>query len=195
MFAGEPRGVSDVLWLKIFSRISMSPVRVGNLSPARRQKIIANVRAGQAAFNQLKANLRREQQLANNIEKLTRERVKVMRVLNARPHVHAEGSKANWRNTAINARLERNLARRNQEIIRHEANLVALRRRLLGRATTLSNRNVLTGMNYGGRKANINRMQGKRLARLLTNSYLKPGGLYSRKLVKNIKKYATARRN
>ena len=110
----------------------MSPVRVGSLSPARRQKIIANVRAGQAAFNQLKANLRLEEQLMNNIEKLTRERAKVMRVLNARPHVHPEGSNAIRRNNAINARLERNAVRRYQEIRRHEAELVALRRRLLG---------------------------------------------------------------
>ena len=174
----------------------MSPVRVGSLSPARQQKIIANVRAGQAAFNQLTTNLRREEQLVNNIEKLTKERVKVMRILNARPFVHPGGSTANWRNTAINARLERNLVRRNQEIRRHEANLVALRRRLLGRPSGyMSNRTVLTGINYGGRKANINRVKGKRLARAITTVYLKGGGMYSRKLVKNIKKYATARRN
>ena len=167
----------------------MSPVRVGSLSPAKQQKIIANVRAGQAAFNQLNANLRQEQQLVNNIEKLTKERLKVMRLSYARPFVHPEGSNANRRNTAINARLERNLARRNQEIRRHEANLVALRRRLLGGPSGyLSNHNILTGINYGGRKANINRMQGKRLARLITTAYLKPGGMYSRKLVSNVQR-------
>jgi hypothetical protein len=99
-------------------------MRVGSLSPARQQKIIANVRAGQAAFNQLKANLHREEQLMSNIEKLTRERAKVERVLNARPYVHAENSNAHRRNNAINTRLERNLARRNQEIRRLETNLV-----------------------------------------------------------------------
>jgi Tfp pilus assembly protein PilX len=173
----------------------MSPVRVGNLSPAKQQKIIANVRAGQAAFNKLKANLRQEEQLMNNIEKLTKERGKVMRVLNARPEVHAEGSNAIRRNNAINARLERNLARRNQEIIRHKANLVALRRRLLGRRTHMRNRNILVGVNYTGHKAGINRMQMKRLARLITEAYVKPGGMYSRNTVSNIKKYATTRRN
>jgi hypothetical protein len=168
----------------------MSPVRVGSLSPAKQQKIIANVRAGQAAFNQLNANLRQEQQLVNNIEKLTKERLKVMRLSYARPFVHPEGSKANWRNTAINARLERNLARRNQEIRRHETELIALRRRLLGRATQLSNRNILTGINYGGRKANINRMQMKRLSRAITVAYLKGGGKFSQKLVSNVQRVA-----
>ena len=168
----------------------MSPVRVGSLSPARQQKIIANVRAGQAAFNQLKANLRREEQLMNNIEKLTKERGKVMRVLNARPEVHAEGSNAIRRNNAINARLERNLARRNQEIIRHKANLVALRRRLLGRPTAMHNRNILVGVNYTGHKAGINRIQMKRLARLITEAYVKPGGMYSRNTVSNVKRVA-----
>ena len=150
----------------------MSPVRVGNLSPAKQQKIIANVRAGQAAFNKLKANLRREEQLMNNIEKLTRERAKVERVLNARPEVHAENSNAHRRNNAINARLERNLARRNQEITRHKANLVALRRRLLGRPTHMRNQNILMGVNYTGRKADINRMQGKRQARMFTEAVI-----------------------
>jgi cytoplasmic iron level regulating protein YaaA (DUF328/UPF0246 family) len=172
----------------------MSPVRVGNLSPAKQQKIIANVRAGQAAFNQLNVNLRQEQQLVNNIEKLTKERLKVMRLLNARSRAHPENSNANWRNTAINARIERNLARRNQEIRRHEANLVALRRRLLGRATRLTNRNILTGMNYSGQKAEINRVQMKRLARLITAAYLKPGGKFSQKLMNNVQR-GVARRN
>jgi hypothetical protein len=166
----------------------MSPVRVGNLSPAKQQKIIANVRAGQAAFNQLKANLRREEKLMNNIEKLTRERSKVMRVLNARPHVHPEGSNAIRRNNAINARLERNVERRTQEIIRHQAELVALRRHLLGRPTAMRNWNILVGVNYTGRKADINRTQMKRLARLITAAYLKPGGMYSRKLVNNVRR-------
>ena len=173
----------------------MPQVRVGNLSPARQQKIIANVRAGQAAFTQLNANLRREQQLMNNIEKLAKERVKVIRLLNARTRVHPEGSNANRRNTLINTRLERNINRMNQEVRRREANLVALRRRLLGRRTQMSNQNILTGVNYGGRKANINRMQMKRLARLITEAYVKPGGMYSRKLVSNVKEYATTRRN
>ena len=172
-----------------------SRVRVGNLSLARQQKIIANVRAGQAAFNQLKANLRQEEQLMNNIEKLTRERAKVERVLNARPHVHAENSNAIRRNNAINARLERNLARRNQEITRHKANLVALRRRLLGRRTHMRNQNILMGVNYTGRQAEINRMQMKRLARLITEAYVKPGGMYSRKLVSNVRRYASGNHN
>jgi hypothetical protein len=173
----------------------MSPVRVGNLSPAKQQKIIANVRAGQAAFNQLKANLRLEEQLMNNIEKLTRERAKVERVLNARPHVHPEGSNAMRRNNAIIARFERNLARRNQEITRHKANLVALRRRLLGRRTHMRNQNILVGVNYTGRKADINRVQMKRLARLITEAYLKPGGMYSRNTVSNVKRVANSKRN
>jgi hypothetical protein len=178
----------------------MSRVRVGSLSPAKQQKIIANVRAGQAAFNQLNANIRQEQQLMNNIEKLTKERRTVMRLLNARTGVHPEGSNARWRNTAINTRLERNLARRNQEIRRHEAELVALRRRLFGnlfgRATTLTNQNILTNINYGTIKSQINRIQMKRLARLITEAYLKPRGKYSRKTaVNNVKEYATARRN
>jgi hypothetical protein len=173
----------------------MPQVRVGNLSPARRQKIIANVRAGQAAFNQLNANLRREQQLANNIEKLNKERAKVVRLYQARSRVHPENSNANRQNTAINARLNRNIERKTQEIRRLEAELVALRRRLLGRTTALGNQNILTGVNYGQRKANINRMQMKRLARLITEAYVKPGGMFSRKLVSNIKEYATTRRN
>jgi hypothetical protein len=172
-----------------------SRVRVGNLSPAKQQKIIANVRAGQAAFNQLKANLRLEEQLMNNIEKLTRERAKVMRVLNARPHVHPEGSNAIRRNNLINARLERNAVRRYQEIRRHEAELVALRRRLLGRRTHMRNQNILVGVNYTGRKANINRMQMKRLARLITEAYVKPGGMFSRKLVSNVRRVANSKRN
>jgi hypothetical protein len=173
----------------------MSPVRVGSLSPARQQKIIANVRAGQAAFKQLNANLRREEQLVNNIEKLAKERSKVMRVLNARPYVHAEGSNAIRRNNLINKRLERNLARRNQEIRRHEANLVALRRRLLGRPTAMRNLNILTGINYTGRKADINRMRMKRLARLITEAYVKPGGMYSRNTVRNVQRVANSKRN
>ena len=168
----------------------MSPVRVGSLSPAKQQKIIANVRAGQAAFNQLKANLRREEQLMNNIEKLSKQRGKVVRVLNARPHLHPEGSNAIRRNNLINARLERNVERRNKEIIKREANLVALRRRLLGRPTAMRNHNILVGVNYTGRKANINRMQGKRLARLITEAYVKPGGMFSRKLVNNVRRVA-----
>jgi len=172
----------------------MPPVRVGSMSPARQQKIIANVRAGQAAFNQLKANLRREEQLMSNIDKKNIERAKVMRVLNARPHVHAEGSNASRRNNAINARFERNLARRNQEITRHQAELVALRRRLLGRPTAMRNHNILMGVNYTGRKADINRMQMKRLARLITTAYLKPGGKYSRKLVNNVRRVANSTR-
>jgi hypothetical protein len=168
----------------------MSPVSVGSLSPARQQKIIANVRAGQAAFNQLKANLRREEQLMNNIEKLTKERAKVVKLFYARSRVHPENSKANYRNTVINARLNRNLERKTQEMRRLETNLVALRRRLLGRATGMTNQNILTGVNYSGRKANINRMQMKRLSRLITNAYLKPGGMYSRKLVSNVQRVA-----
>ena len=173
----------------------MSPVRVGSLSPARQQKIIANVRAGQAEFNQLKANLRREEQLMNNIDKIDKERMKVVRLLYARTRVHPEGSNANRQNTAINARLNRNIERKTQEITRLEAELVALRRRLMGRATRMNNQNILTGVNYSARKANINRMQMKRLARLITTAYLKPGGMYSRKLVNNVREYATARRN
>jgi hypothetical protein len=172
----------------------MSPVRVGSLSPARQQKIIANVRAGQAAFNQLKANLRREEQLMSNIDKKNIERAKVQRVLNARPHVHPEGSNAMRRNNAINTRLERNIARRNQEIRRHQAELVALRRRLLGRPTAMRNHNILMGVNYTGRKADINRVQMKRIARLITSAYLKPGGMYSRKLVNNVRRVANSTR-
>jgi hypothetical protein len=168
----------------------MSPVRVGSLSPAKQQKIIANVRAGQAAFNQLKANLRREEQLMNNIEKLAREKSKVERLSYARPFVHPENSNANRRNTAINTRLERNVARKNQEIRRQGTELIALRRRLLGAVTRMSNHNIFTGVNYSGRKANINRMQMKRLSRLITNAYLKPGGMYSRKLVSNVQRVA-----
>jgi hypothetical protein len=168
----------------------MSPVRVGSLSPARQQKIIANVRAGQAAYVQLNANLRQEQQLVNNIEKLTKERLKVMRLLNARPFVHPENSNANRRNTAINARLERNVARKNQEIRRQGTELIALRRRLLGAVTRMSNHNIFTGVNYSGRKANINRVKGKRLARAITEAYLRGGGMYSRKLVSNVQRYA-----
>jgi hypothetical protein len=173
----------------------MPQVRVGNLSPARRQKIIANVRAGQAAFNQLKTNLRREEQLMNNIDKIDKERLKVVRLLYARTRVHPEGSNANRQNTAINTRLNRNIERKTQEITRLEAELVALRRRLFGRATALGNQNILTGVSYSDRKANINRMQMKRLAHLITTAYLKPGGMFSRKLVSNIKEYATTRRN
>ena len=173
----------------------MSPVRVGSLSPAKQQKIIANVRAGQAAFNQLKANLRQEEQLMNNIEKLSKERGKVMRVLNARANVHPEGSNAIRRNNAINTRLERNLARRNQEITRHKANLVALRRRLLGRPTAMRNHNILVGVNYTRRKADINRVQMKRLARLITEAYVKPGGMYSRNTVSNVRRVANSKRN
>jgi hypothetical protein len=173
----------------------MSTVRVGSLSPAKQQKIIANVRAGQAAFNKLKANLRREQQLMNNIHKLSREQKKAERGVNARTFVHAGGSNAYRRNNAINTRLHRNIVRRNQEIRRHEANLVALRRRLLGVPTRMSNRNILTGVNYSMRQSDINRMQGKRLARLITGAYLKPGGMYSRKLVNNVRRVANSKRN
>jgi hypothetical protein len=179
----------------IFYDTSMSPVRVGSLSPARQQKVIANVRAGQAAFTQLNANLRHEQQLLNNIEKLAKERERVIRLLNARRHVHPEGSNANRRNTIINTRLGRNVQRKAQETRRLEANLVALRRRLMGRPTAMRNQNILVGVNYGDTKANINRMRMKRLARLVTEAYLKGGGMYSRKLVNNLREYATARRN
>ena len=172
-----------------------SRVRVGNLSPAKQQKIIANVRAGQAAYVQLNANLRREEKLMNNIHKLNRERVKVMRLLNARPRDHPENSNSYHRNTLINARLARNINRRNQEITRHKANLVAIRRRLMGRPTQMTNRTILVGVNYGGRKANINRVKGKRLARAITGAYLKGGGMYSRKLVNNVQRIANSKRN
>jgi hypothetical protein len=172
----------------------MPRVRVGNLSPEKRQKIIANVRAGQAAFNQMNANMRREEQLVNNIAKLRGSAIKVMRLQSARPSVHPEGSNANRRNNAINARLQRNIERRNQEIQRLETNLVTLRRRLLGISAHLSNHNVLMGVNFGVYKAIINRMRMKRLARLITEAYVKPGGKFSRNLVSDIQKHA-ARRN
>jgi hypothetical protein len=57
----------------------------------------------------------------------------------------------------------------------------------------MNNHAILTGVNYSARKAAINRMQMKRLARVITAAYLKPGGMYSRKLVNNIKKHATRR--
>lgn len=200
MFARKPRRVPDVLRLTPLARLrlnfydrSMAPVRVGSLSPARLQKIIANVRAGQAAFNQLKANLTREEQLVKNIEKLSRETIKVMRLQSARTIAHHEGSNANWRNNMINARLQRNIDRRNQDIQRLEANLVALRRRLLGRPSVLSNRNILTGLNYGVVRDQINRLQMKRLARLITTAYLNSGGIYSRKLVNNVKRVALSK--
>lgn len=173
----------------------MPRVRVGNLSPEKRQKIIANVRAGQALLNRFNANLRREEQLVNNIEKRRREGRKVTWLVRARTRVHPEGSNAYRRNNAINARLQRNIERRNQEIQRLEANLVAVRRRLMGKNTGyLSNQNILTGVNYGGYKATLNRMRMKKLARLITEAYLKPGGKFSRNLVSNIQKHA-ARRN
>lgn len=168
----------------------MALIRVGNLSPRRQQKVIANVRAGQSAFNQLMANLRREEQIVNNIEKAEKERRKFNRLFGARIFVHPGNSNASRRNNEINARLERNIKRMNQEIQRHQANLVALRRRVLGIATDLSNHNVLTYVNHSGHKANINRMQKKRLARLITGAYLKPGGMYSRKLVNNVRSVA-----
>ena len=178
-----------MLWMIFYDTI-MSPVRVGSLSPARRQKIIANVRAGQAAFNQLKANLRREEQLVNNIEKLTKEREKVRRLIGVRTGIHSENSNAYRRNNTINTRLRQNENRKNQEITRIKSNLVALRRRLLERPSRLSNYGILTGVNYSVRKAEINRMQMKRLSRLITNAYLKPGGKFSRNLVSNVQRYA-----
>lgn len=172
----------------------MAPVRVGNLSPARRQKIVANVRAGQAAFNQLNANLRREEQLVNNIEKLHKEKRKMRQLIGASPSVHPYKSNAHLRNSAINERLRRNIERKNHEIQRLEANLVALRRRLFERPSGyLSNQTILEGMNFSGRKAQLNRMRFKRLARLITAAYLKPGGMFSRKLVNNVRRVANSR--
>jgi len=171
-----------------------SRVRVGNLSPAKQQKIIANVRAGQGAYVQLNANLRREEQLMNNIEKLNMERAKVVKLLHARSRIHPENSNAYRRNNVINTRLARNLDRKIQEMRRHEANLVALRRRLMGRPTAMRNHNILVGVNYSTRKANIKRMQGKRLARAITAAYITPGAKFSQNTVKNVMRVANSKR-
>jgi Iap family predicted aminopeptidase len=159
-----------------------------------RQKIAANIRAGQANFNRLYTNLRREEQLMNNIEKLIKERSKTVKLYYARLRgTHAEGSNANRRNTLINNRLNRNIERKTQEIRRLEAELVALRRRLMERPTRMTNQNILEGVNFSVRKAEFNRMQQKRLARLITNAYLKPGGKFSRNTVANVKRDANKR--
>jgi hypothetical protein len=134
------------------------------------------------------ANLRREEKLVNKISNLNRERGKVNRLMGAGLNVHPEGSAARWRNVAINTRLARNIQRRTQEIRRLETELIALRRRLLGPGphAPLANLTVLHGINYSAEKANIDRMQQKRLARLITNAFLRPGGMFSRKLVANV---------
>jgi hypothetical protein len=59
----------------------------------------------------------------------------------------------------------------------------------------MRNQNILVGVNYTGRKADINRVQMKRLARLITEAYLKPGGMYSRNTVSNVKRVANSKRN
>ena len=156
----------------------------------------ANFRAGQANFNRLYANLRREEQIVNNINKLRQERGKLQLLQAGRIGVHPVGSNARYRNTAINTRLNRSINRTIQEIFRLQAELVALRRRLL-RPTMggglLTNANILNGVNFAVRKAQINRMRGKRLARLITNAYLRPGGKFSRALIANVARTARAR--
>lgn len=156
---------------------------------------IANFRTGQVNFNRLYANLRREEQIVNNINKLRQERGKLQLLQAGRIGVHPVGSNARYRNTAINTRLNRSINRTIQEIFRLQAELVALRRRLLGpgMGTTLTNANILNGVNFAVRKAEINRMRGKRLARLITNAYLRPGGKFSRALIANVARTARAR--
>lgn len=173
----------------------MPTARVGNLSPARQQRIISSVRAGQAKFNRMYANMRREEQIANNINKLQKNRQKLIHLQIGRRGVHPEGSNANHRNNVINARLVRNRNRKIQEIRRLEAELIAIRRRLL-RPTlgaALTNANVLTGVNFATRKAEINRMRQKRLARLIEHAYFKPGGIFSRKSRNNFLRNVAAR--
>lgn len=159
------------------------------------KKIIANIRAGQANFNRLYTNLRREEQIVNSINKLRQERGKLQLLQAGRTGVHPVGSIARYRNTAINTRLNRSINRTIQEIFRLQAELIAIRRRLLGpgRGTTLTNANILNGVNFAVRKAEINRMRGKRLARLITNAYLRPGGKFSRNLLANVKRVANNR--
>jgi hypothetical protein len=151
----------------------MPPVRVGSPPSPAKQKIIANIRAGQAAYAQLMANLRREEELVNKIGNIEKERVKIERHVRARTRVHAGGSNASRRNNAINTRLNRNMEKKTLKIRELEANLVAVRRRLMGGATRMSNHNILIGVNYSGRKAEINRMQLKRLARLFPEGIIK----------------------
>ena len=161
----------------------MPTSRVGSLTPRRKQRIISSVRAGQANFNRMYANLRREEQLVNNINKLRRERAKIQTLQEGRLGIHPVGSKAHYRNTAINARLNRNRNRKLQEIARLETELIAIRRRLLspGMGATLTNANIVYGVNFAIRKAQINRMRQKRLARLITDAFLRPGGMFSRR--------------
>lgn len=153
----------------------------------------ANFRAGQANFNRLYANLRREAQLLNNIDKVGRERRK-LGLLRTTPKRHPAGSAAAYRNAQINIRLNRNRNRLMQERNRLQAELVALRRRHLHpNLQQMTNHNILEGITLAPRKANINRMQQKRLARLITNAYLRPGGRFSRALVANVARTARAR--
>jgi hypothetical protein len=62
-----------------------------------------------------------------------------------------------------------------------------------GMGAALTNANILNGVNFATRKAQINRMRQKRLARLITDAFLRPGGMFSRGLVANIAQTARAR--
>lgn len=159
-------------------------LRVGNMTPAQQQKVLANFRRGQAAFN----NYNREVKLVNALGDLALKRTKVARGL-AVFHRHTPGSYHNRQNNQINAAIQRNLNALNANKTRLERELIDLRRRLMnnfrpGSGATLSNRNMLSGYNSTSFSAGINRLRKKRIGRYGRKAVPKPGGPYSLKSMK-----------
>jgi hypothetical protein len=155
------------------------------LTPAQMQRAVANFRRGQAAFN----NYNREVQIMNALGELALKRTKVARGLGV-PRGHAPGSYHNRQNNAMNAAVQRSLNALNANKNRLERELINLRRRLLqnfhpGAGATLSNRNVLNGVNSSHIGAGINRLRKKRIGRFVRKAITRPGGVYSRMAMKS----------
>jgi hypothetical protein len=154
------------------------------MTPAQQQKVLANFRRGQAAFN----NYNRELKLMNALGELALKRTKVARGLVAF-HRHAPGSYHNRQNNQINAAIQRNLNALNAIKSRLERELIDLRKRLLanyymGIVPLPHNHSILTNYNFSAIGAGINRLRKKRIGRYARKAVTKPGGPYSLKAMK-----------
>jgi hypothetical protein len=154
------------------------------MTPAQQQKVLANFRRGQAAFN----NYNREAKLMNALGELALKRTKVERGL-AAFHRHIPGSYHNRQNFQINAAIQRNLNALNATKAALERELIDLRKRLLanyymGIVPLPANNRVLTNYNFSTIGAGINRLRKKRIGRYARKAVTKPGGVYSLKAMK-----------
>lgn len=156
-------------------------LRVRDMTPAQRQKVLGNFRRGQAAFN----NYKKEVKLMNALGELALKRTKVARGLNVY-HRHPPGSYHNKKNNIMNAAVQRNLNALNAKKAALERELIELRKRLLanyymGNTPLPPNHSILTNYNFSTIWAGINRLTKKRMGPYAREAVTKPGGAYSLK--------------